>query len=156
MRKIGWGIIGAGGIADRRTMPAILISSNAGLVAAMEVNKEFAEKIRIKYNLNKVYDNIDELLLDPLVEAVYIPSPVAFHKEQVIKAAKAGKHILVEKPVALTFTEAKEITDFCRERGVLAATGFMMRFHTFHQKMKELVEEGKLGQIVSCRAQLTC
>lgn len=156
MRKIGWGIIGAGGIADRRTMPAILISSNAGLVAAMEVNKEFAEKIRVKYNLDKVYDNIDELLANPLVEAVYIASPVVFHKEQVIKAASAGKHILVEKPAALTSTEGKEIADFCRERGILAATGFMMRFHAYHQKMKELIDEGKLGQIVSCRAQLTC
>ena len=153
---VKWGVIGAGGIADRRTMPGMMLAQNAELVAVMEVNMELAEKIRAKYNAKKAYNNLDDLLADKEIDAVYIASPVIYHKEQAMKAAKAKKHILIEKPVALTAKEGEEVAKICREEGVLAATGFMMRFHAYHQKMKEIVTSGKLGMVVSCRAQLTC
>lgn len=154
--KLRWGIIGAGGIADRRTIPGLMLAKNAELTAVMEVNMELAEKIRAKYNAKKAYNNVDSLLEDNEVDAVYIASPVVYHKQQAIKAAKAKKHILLEKPLALTSGEAQEIVDLCRQEGVLLAAGFMMRFHAYHQKMKEIVQSGKIGQIVSCRGQLTC
>ncbi|NLY97867.1 MAG: Gfo/Idh/MocA family oxidoreductase [Clostridiaceae bacterium] len=156
MSKVKWGVIGAGGIADRRTIPGMMLAKNAELVAVMEVNKELAEKIRAKYNAKRAYDNVDDLLADEEVQAVYIASPVIYHKEQVIKAANAKKHILVEKPVAFSVEDGKELVELCKKNNVLIATGFMMRFHAYHQEMKKLVSEGKLGQIVSCRAQLTC
>ena len=156
MRRVMWGVIGAGGIADRRTIPGMMLAKNAELVAVMEVNMEFAERLRAKYNAKRAYDNEDELIADPEVEAIYIASPVIFHKGQVIKAARAGKHVLVEKPVALTCADGEEVDRVCREQKLLAASGFMMRFHAYHQKMKEVVSEGRLGRIVSCRAQITC
>ena len=156
MDKVKWGVIGAAGIADRRTIPGMMQSRNAELVAVMEINMELAEKIRAKYDVKKAYDNVDALLADPEIEAVYIASPVVYHREQAIKAAMAGKHILVEKPVALTTTEGEEVQRVCREMGVLIGSGFMMRFHAYHQKMRELIAEGCLGNIISCRAQLTC
>ncbi len=156
MRKVKWGVIGAGGIADRRTIPGMMEAKNAQLVAVMEVNMELAEKIRSKYNAERAYDNVDAILADREIDAVYIASPVICHKEQAIKAAKAKKHILIEKPVALTTEQGKEVVEACRKEGVLAAAGFMMRFHAYHQKMKELVDSGKLGKVVSCRGQLTC
>jgi len=122
----------------------------------MEVNMELAEKIRAKYNAKKAYDNAEDLLADEEIEAVYIASPVTCHKNQAIAAARAGKHILVEKPVAFTCTEGEEVARVCRQSGVCAASGLMMRYHSYHRKMKELISEGKLGQVVSCRAQLTC
>lgn len=154
--KVRWGVIGAGGIADRRTIPGIMLAGNAELAAVMEINMDLAEKIRAKYNAGRAYDNIDELLADPGIDAVYIASPVVCHKDQAIRAAKAGKHILLEKPVALTSQEGEEVKKVCEQEKVLVATGFMMRFHAYHQKMKEIVESGKLGKVVSCRAQLTC
>lgn len=154
--KIRWGVIGAGGIADRRTIPGMVLAENAELVAVMEINMELAEKIRAKYNAAKAYDNAEDLLADKDIDAVYIASPVTCHKEQAIKAAKAKKHILIEKPVAMTSEEGWEIINICRQEGVMVATGFMMRYHAYHQKMKEIVESGKLGKIVSCRGQLTC
>jgi predicted dehydrogenase len=154
--KVRWGVIGSGGIADRRTIPGMVLAKNAELVAVMEVNKELAEKIRVKYNAKRAYDTEDALLSDPEVDAVYIASPVIYHKQQAIKAARAKKHILLEKPLALTVEDSEEIVKICKEEGVLLATGFMMRFHGYHQKMKEIVGSGKLGKIVSCRAQLTC
>lgn len=156
MNKVRWGIIGAGGIADRRTIPGLLLANNAELVAVMEVNMELAEKIRSKHNAKRAYDNIDRLLADNEIDAVYIATPVIHHKEQAIKAAKAKKHILIEKPVALTVKEGEEVLKVCKEEGVKIAVGLMMRFHAYHQKMKEIVHSGKLGKVVSCRAQLTC
>jgi len=154
--KVKWGVIGAAGIADRRTLPGMMLAKNAELVAVMEVNMELAEKIRAKYNAKRAYDNVDDLLNDKEVEAVYIASPVIFHKEQAIKAAKAKKHILIEKPVALTSKEAEEVLEVCKNEGVLIAVGLMMRYHAYHQKMKEIIDSGKLGKIVSCRGQFTC
>lgn len=154
--KVKWGVIGAGGIADRRTIPGLLLSKNAELVAVMEINMALAEKLREKYQAKYAYDNAEALLNNPEVQAVYIASPVVNHKEQAIAAAKAKKHILLEKPLALTSREAQEIVDVCKQEGVLLASGFMMRFHAYHEKMKELIQGGQLGQIVSCRAQLTC
>lgn len=154
--KVRWGVIGAGGIADRRTIPGLMLARNAELAAVMEVNMELAEKIRAKYNAKKAYDNIDKLLADKDIDAVYIATPVMYHKEQAFKAARAKKHILIEKPVALTAQEGEEVLKVCRQEGVLITVGLMMRFHAYHQKMKEIVESGKLGRIVSCRGQLTC
>ncbi len=156
MEKLRWGVIAAAGIADRRTIPGLLKARNAELVAVMDVTKEIAERIRMKYGTKRAYDNIDDLLADSEIDAVYIASPVYLHYEQVIKAAKAKKHILVEKPVTLSVNDSKNVKEICEENGVLAAAGLMMRYHSYHLKMKEIIEQGRLGQIVSVRAQFSC
>lgn len=156
MQKVKWGIIGAGGIADRRTMPGMELAKNAEIYAVMEIDMDAAKALKKKYKAKEAYSNEADLLADPNVEAVYIASPVVHHKRQAMAAADMGKHILLEKPIALTVEEGQEVIDYCKEKGVMLATGFMMRFHAYHQAMKKLVDEGKLGQIVSCRAQLTC
>lgn len=154
--KVKWGVIGCGGIADRRTLPGMMLCDNAELVAVMDANPEAAERCKSKYNAKYAFDNIDDLLAINEIQAVYIASPVFCHKEQAFKAAKAKKDILIEKPVGLTSGEAEEIADFCEKEGVKLGVGFMMRFHTYHQKMREVIQSGQLGEIVSARAQLTC
>lgn len=154
--RVKWGVIGCGGIADRRTLPGMMLSDKAELVAVMDVNGLLADSCKEKYNAKYSFDNIDDLLSLDEIQAVYIASPVFCHKEQAIKAADAGKDILIEKPVGLTSKEAKEIADYCRKKGVRLGVGFMMRFHAYHQKMREIVSSGKIGEIVSARAQLTC
>lgn len=156
MDKVKWGVIGAGGIARRRTIPGILLAENAELISVMEVNMSLANEIKEQFNAKKAFDNIDDLLADKEIDAVYIASPVIYHKEQAMKAANAGKHILLEKPICLTVEEGREVINYCQLKDVKLATGFMMRFHAYHQKMKQLVQENKIGNIVSARAQLTC
>lgn len=156
MKKIKWGVIGCGGIADRRTLPGMMLAENADLIAVMDVDKETAERVKEKYNAAYAFDKAEDVCKLDEVDAVYIASPVFCHKEQAFLAAKAKKHILIEKPVALTSDEAHEIDLFCKEQGVKIGVGFMMRFHSYHQKMKELIQGGKIGEIVSARAQLTC
>lgn len=154
--KIKWGVIGCGGIADRRTLPGMMLAENAELIAVMDANKEAAERCKEKYNAKYAFDTVEELLALDEIQAVYIASPVFCHKEQAFAAAKAKKDILIEKPVGLTAAEAEEIADFCNAQGVKLGVGFMMRFHAYHEKMKEIVSSGKIGEIVSARAQFTC
>lgn len=156
MNKVKWGILGAGGIADRRTLPGMLMADNSEIYAVMEIDKATSEKLRDKYHASIAYTDEDSLIADPNVDAVYIASPVVFHSRQVKKAAKAKKHILVEKPVAMNSEESYELCKFCKDEGVLMATGLMMRYHTYHKEMKKLIADGRLGQIVSCHAQFTC
>ncbi len=122
----------------------------------MDTNPEFAENVKNKYHAKYAFTTAAELLALDEIEAVYIASPVAFHKEQAFAAADAKKHILIEKPVALTSAEAEEIEAYCAKAGVKLGVGFMMRFHAYHKAIKELVDEGRLGQIVSMRGQFTC
>ncbi len=154
--KIKWGVIGCGGIADRRTLPGMMLAENAELIAVMDANKEAADRCKDKYNAKYAFDTVEELLALDEIQAVYIASPVFCHKEQAFAAAKAKKDILIEKPVGLTAAEAEEIADFCETQGVKLGVGFMMRFHAYHEKMKEIVSSGKIGEIVSARAQFTC
>ena len=101
-RKIKWGVIGAGGIADRRTMPGMMLAKNAELIAVMDVNENIIEGLKEKYHAKYAYTNADDLIANPEVEAVYIATPVVFHAEQAVKAARAGKHVLMETPIAMT------------------------------------------------------
>jgi predicted dehydrogenase len=156
VKKVGWGVIGAGGIADRRTLPGLMLAANARLVAVMEVDAANAERLRGKHGASRAYSDAASLVAYPEVDSVYIASPVSCHKEQALVAIAAGKHVLVEKPVALTVVDGVEVMRAARAKGVLAASGFVMRFHGYHRRMRDLVAEGRIGQVVSARAQLTC
>ena len=156
MKKVRWGVIGAGGIADRRTIPGMMLCNNAELVAVMEINMELAEKCRAKWNCKKAYDNEVDLFADPEIDAVYIASPVFLHAKQAMAAADAGKHILIEKPLAMTADEGQKVVEHCKCKGVLIAAGLMMRFGSYVQEMKRAIAEGKIGRLVTGYAQFTC
>jgi predicted dehydrogenase len=156
MPKLGWGVIGAGGIADRRTIPeGILPAKNAKLVAVMSPTPLKVQAIGAKYGV-PAYDSTDALLADTAVEAVYIASPNYLHKEHCIAAARAGKHILCEKPLAMNTREADSIISACEKARVKLGVGFMMRFHAYHEHLRKMIDKGQFGTIVFARAQLTC
>ena len=154
--KIKWGVIGCGGIAYRRTIPGMMLCDNAELVAVMDTNFDVANKVKDEFNAKYAFDKAEDLLAIDEIDAVYIATPVFCHKEQVFLTAKAKKHILLEKPMGLTVADSKEIADFCKSQGVKLGVGLMMRFGAYHQKMKELIKDGTIGNVVSMRAQLTC
>ena len=95
MEKLRWGVIGAGGIADTRTIPGILEARNAELVALTARTPERAEQLRRKHGAKRAYTSEEELLRDPEVDAVYIATPVAEHYREGTLATQAGKHILM-------------------------------------------------------------
>ena len=156
MKRIRWGVIGAGGIADRRTIPGMMLCDNAELSAVMEINMALAEKCRAKWGCKNAYDSEEKLLADPQIDAVYIASPVVMHARQAMMAADAGKHILIEKPLAMTSEEGRRVLDYCAEKGVQIAAGLMMRFGSHVRIMKRAIAEGKIGRPVSGYSQFTC
>lgn len=129
---------------------------NAELIAVMEITPELAESCRAKWNCKKAYTSAEDLLNDPDIDAVYIASPVFLHAQQAMAAADAGKHILIEKPLAMTAAKGQKVVEHCKEKGVLIAAGFMMRFGACIQAMKKAIAEGKIGKPVSAYAQFTC
>ena len=156
MKKVRWGILGAGGIADRRTLPGMQLAEHAEIVSVMEIDPAFAERLREKYHAKRAYSDDAALLSDPEIDAVYIASPVACHARQATLAADNGKHILIEKPLAMTAAEGEAVVSHCREKGVKIAAGLMMRFGAYVQAMKAAIAEGKIGDVVSCFAHFTC
>ena len=112
MRKIKWGIIGCGGIAYRRTIPGLVLADNAVCYAVMDTNPDAVEKVKAEFGAEKGYTDVKELLSDKEVEAVYIATPVFCHKEQVLLAADAGKHILLEKPMGMSAEDGIEMAKY--------------------------------------------
>lgn len=156
MKKIRYGIIGAGGIADRRMIPGMIKSEHSEIVAAMAPHPDIVKNTCEVFHIPKGYVTEEALLADPEVDAVYIASPLVFHADQICKAAEAGKHVFSEKPMALNSNECQKILSVCEKANVKLFVGFNMRFHNLHQKMRDILIKGGIGQIVSCRAQLTC
>ncbi len=154
---IRWGVIGAGGIADRRTIPeGIVPSPKCELAAVMDADPARAKAVAAKYGVRHCFTRIEDLLALKEVDAVYIATPNYLHHAQTLAAASAGKHVLVEKPFAMTLAEGEEMIAACQKAHVKLQAGYLMRFHAHHQRLKAMVEAGDLGQLVFGRAQLTC
>ena len=156
MRKIRFGIIGSGGIARKRTIPGILLSETSVCEAIMDLNEASLNEVGEEFGIKKRYTDINTLLADKEIDAVYIATPVFCHKEQVFLAADAGKHILLEKPMGLSSGDGEEMAEYCKKKGVLLAVGFMMRFHSAHTEIKKLIDSGAIGTVVSAYAKFNC
>lgn len=152
---IRWGVIGSGGIARRRTIPeGIVQAKNAKLVSVFDINQEVNEAVAVQFSAI-ASQSIEELLKSG-IDAVYVATPVNMHLDHVIQAAKAKMHVFCEKPLGLNTPEVEKMVETCQNEGVLLGTAYMMRFVAQHRAALKLIEQGKLGKPVYCRAQLSC
>jgi predicted dehydrogenase len=150
-----WAVWGSGGIARRRTIPeGITKAGNADLVAVYDVNEAANQEVAKQFGARACKS--EEELLQSDCNVVYVATPVDGHCGQVIRSAKAGKHIFCEKPLGLTVAEAETMVAACRASKVSLGVGLMMRFHTQHQAALRLIQDGRLGTRVFARAQLSC
>jgi len=149
---IRWGIIGAGGIAHRRAMPAMIMAENNKLQALMVRDLDRAKQLAREHGAESYYNSVESLLSDPNVDAVYIATPVYLHCKHTIQAAEMGKHVLCEKPMAINTDECRKMMDACNENGVHLGICFLLRFAPYFIKIKELVENYELGEIIQARA----
>lgn len=149
--KLRWGVIGAGGIAVNRTIPGILLSPRSSLVALNRTNKDELAKLQKQFDVSHGYLEAEQLVKNPDIDAVYIASPVKFHLEHALMAARAGKHILLEKPLGLHVREVEAIRQACEENHVFFNGALMMRQHELHKRMRDMVAAGQIGQLVSMR-----
>ena len=156
--KLKWGILGAARV-NERLLPAILEAPNAQLVAiasrragaALETLKKYAPQGFNNQDI-KCYDNLDALINDKNVEAIYCPMANEEHAEWAIKAINAGKHILIEKPMATKLSDIDAIQTAAKKTNVKAMEGFMYRFHPQHARLQEIVDSGLIGDVLSARA----
>lgn len=147
MKKLKWGILSTANIGKEQVIPAIKRAENADVVAIASRNEQTAKEAAEELNIPKTFSSYEALLEDPEIDAVYIPLPNGLHKEWVIKAAEKKKHVLCEKPAAITKEELDEMIAVCHTNNVTFMEAFMYQFHPQHEKVKELIRDGEIGDI---------
>jgi predicted dehydrogenase len=152
--KLRWGILGAARV-NERLLPAIVAASNAELVAIASRRSGAAAETLGKYAPQqagvRTYDTLEALLDDAEVQAVYLPLANHEHAEWALRAIQQGKHVLCEKPMALTVADIEAIEAEAGRHGVTVMEGFMYRFHPQHQRVRELLNSGLVGEVRSVR-----
>ncbi len=149
MQTVRWGIIGCGDVTEVKSGPGFQKAQGSSLVAVMRRTSELARDYALRHGVPKWYDDPEALVNDPEVDAVYVATPPSSHKEYAILAAKAGKPIYVEKPMARNYAECQEMLTACRSAGVPLFVAYYRRALPRFLKVKELVEEGAVGEIRS-------
>ncbi|MDD9269758.1 Gfo/Idh/MocA family protein [Paenibacillus sp. GCM10023248] len=147
MTKLRWGILGCAKIAIRACIPGIQQSETGVVSAIASRNLQKSQETAEQLGIPKAYGSYEELIADPDIDALYIPLPNHLHKEWTIRAAEAGKHVLCEKPAALTAAEAEEMVAACEKAGVQFAEAFMYRHHPRFERIKQIIDSGEIGDI---------
>lgn len=147
MRKINWGVIGTAGIAKGCTIPGMQLAENCNLYAIAGRSMEKAKAYQTEFGFEVAYDSYEALLADPMVEAVYIPLPNELHYEWTIKALKAKKHVLCEKPLAPTPAQIREMFACADENGVLLMEAYAYLHNPLMAAIKQELKSGVIGDV---------
>ena len=150
---MGWGIVSTGRHPDLKIVPAMKRAEGNRLIGVYSRDRERAEAFAEKHGIPAAYDSLGDLLKNPGVHAVFIASPNSLHALHTKLAADAGKHVLVEKPMAVNVSEAMDMVRACRRTGVKLGVGFHLRHHPGHIRARQLIREGVLGTITVAHAQ---
>jgi predicted dehydrogenase len=146
MRVLNWGIMGTGRIADRFAR-GLATTDDAAKCAVGSRAKERAQDFAMKFGFARAHGSYEELLSNSSVEAVYIALPNHLHCEWAVRAAKAGKHVLLEKPATITAAELEKVLATAKEHDVFFAEAFMYRFHPRIAALKEILDSGRIGEV---------
>jgi predicted dehydrogenase len=147
MQPVNWGIISTAKIGTEKVIPAMQKSRHCRIQAIASRDLALAKKWAQTLGIPKAYGSYEELLADPDIEAVYNPLPNHLHVPWSIKAAEAGKHVLCEKPIALDAKEAQTLVDARDRTGKLITEAFMVRGHPQWRRARDLVREGRIGEL---------
>jgi predicted dehydrogenase len=142
-----FGIVGTGAMVQRFLSAVKGKAVEAEFIAAHSPNTERRERFAQKYPDIRCYGDYSKMLADPEMEAIYIATPVYTHAHLAVEAANRGKHVLCEKPMALTLEECNEMVAAARDNAVILQIAYMMRYHPAHQYIAEKVASGSLGEI---------
>jgi 1,5-anhydro-D-fructose reductase (1,5-anhydro-D-mannitol-forming) len=150
-RNLGWGFIGASDIAKTRMLEAINSQPDSRVVAVMSSSAARAKQYAAETNIPYSYGSVDELLTNPEVDVVYISTTNELHKEQTLAAARAGKHVLCEKPLAMSMSDALEMVEACRKANVVMGTNHHLRNAASHRTLRRLIKEDAIGRPLAAR-----
>ncbi len=145
MKSVAWGVLSSARIGLQRALPGMKKSPWCDLRALASRNEATARTAADTLGIPIAYGSYEALLADPQIEAIYNPLPNHLHVPLTLKAAAAGKHVLCEKPIAMTALEAEQLRSVAG--GVLIAEAFMVRFHPQWLRARELVREGRIGEL---------
>jgi predicted dehydrogenase len=149
VERVRWGIIGVGDVTERKSGPGFQQAERSELVAVMRRNSDLAADYARRHNVPRWYDDADELINDPNVDAVYVATPPDSHREYVVRVARAGKPVYVEKPMARTAAECEDMISACEEAGVGLFVAYYRRAMPRFVTVKELLDSGRIGQLRS-------
>jgi predicted dehydrogenase len=144
---VRWGVLGCAEIATHKVIPAMQRSERCEVIAIASRDAGRAAETAEELGIPHHHGSYDDLLADPSVEAVYIPLPNHLHAEWTLRAAAAGKHVLCEKPLALSVAQATEMVEGCRAAGVVLMEAFMYRLHPMWLRVREMVTTGSIGEL---------
>ena len=147
MEKVRWGVLGTADIARGQTIPGMKLAEHVACYAIAGRRIEKAKSYQEEFGFQKAYGSYDELLADPEVQAVYIPLPNDIHCEWTVKALKAKKHVLCEKPLAVSETQVQEMFRAAEENGVLLMEAFAYLHSPFVKAVKAELDAGTIGEI---------
>ncbi len=152
---VSWGVIGTADIALRKVIPAMQMSEVSRVDAIASRTEHRAAEAAARLGIPKWYGSYEQLLADPSIEAVYIPLPNHVHAEWTIAAAGAGKHVLCEKPLALTSADVSRMAERCSAEGVKLMEAFMYRLHPMWVEVRRLIDDGAIGAVRSIESVFT-
>ena len=149
VKRVGYAVVGLGGISQVAVLPAFAHSKKARLVAVVSGDKKKAKKLAQDFKAAHActYDELTDCFSNPEVEAVYIATPPGEHEKYAVAAAKAGKHVLSEKPLAATVEQARNMVETCRRHKVKFMTAYRKYFEPSSVTLKSMISKGELGRI---------
>ena len=145
--ELRWGILSTADIGRKKVVPAMQRAARTRIVAVASREPDKAREYAAELSIEKVHDSYEALLADPDIDAVYIPLPNHLHPEWATAAARAKKHVLCEKPLAMTAAQAALMVAVAEQEGVILAEAFMYRLHPSWQKVRELIGAGRIGRL---------
>lgn len=149
--SLGWGLIGASTIAGSYMIRAINTQPNSRVVAVASSNPERGRAFAREHAIPTSHSTVKELLADPAVDVVYVSTTNDLHKEQTLAAARAGKHVLCEKPLALSLDDARAMVAACHTAGVVMGTNHHLRNAVIHRSLRRLIKDGAIGRPLAAR-----
>jgi len=151
-RRLRWGILSTADIARSKVVPGMRQATRSEVVAVGSRDARLARAFADELGIPRAHGSYEALLADPAVEAVYIPLPNHMHREWTIAAARAGKHVLCEKPIALSSADAEEMAEACEAAGVRLMEAFMYRLHPSWLQVRKLLAAGRIGRLQSIQS----
>jgi predicted dehydrogenase len=143
---IRWGIIGCGDVTEVKSGPGFQKAEGSALGAVMRRDAAKAKDYATRHNVPRWYADADALITDHEVDAIYVATPPSSHKDYVLKAARAAKPVLVEKPMALSLDECEEMISACRRAGMPLRVAYYRRKLPRFEKMRALIQSGSIGE----------
>src|SRR5690349_6847599 len=145
--RVKWGVLGVANIAVKKVIPAMQAGESCDIMAIASRDLTRAQAAAQQLHIARAYGSYEDLLADPEIEAIYNPLPNNLHVEWTTKAARAGKHVLCEKPIAMTANEASGLLQIREETGVKIQEAFMVLTHPQWVETLKLVREGRIGDV---------